>query len=86
MTIREVWFALVRRTLWQAGSINASPEPVRKGATLTVKGRLLVANWDTLTYSSHANSTVALEFRTPTGSYATSSTSRHRLPGGSTLR
>jgi hypothetical protein len=70
LTVRELGFTLVRQTSWQAGSINASPEPARKGSTITVKGRLLVANWDTLLYTGHANATVALEFRTPTGTYA----------------
>ena len=63
-------FSFVRRTTWQSGSFNVSPEPARVGKEVTVRGRLLLANWDARNYGAYANRTVALEFRTPAGSYA----------------
>ncbi|GAA3302073.1 hypothetical protein GCM10020295_46840 [Streptomyces cinereospinus] len=42
---------------------NAAPEPVKKGATLTVTGKLTRANWETLTYGAYAGQSVTLQFR-----------------------
>ncbi|MER5430538.1 hypothetical protein [Streptomyces sp. NPDC002588] len=42
---------------------DASPEPVKKGKTLTVKGKLTRANWDTGTYTGYKGQKVALQFR-----------------------
>ncbi|MFD8589496.1 DUF5707 domain-containing protein [Streptomyces sp. NPDC059637] len=42
---------------------NASPEPVKKGATLTVSGNLTRANWDTQVYAGYTNQPVKLQFR-----------------------
>lgn len=64
-------FSLKRRTTWQSGTFNASPEPVRKGRNITIKGRLLVANWTHEKYTPPASRTVSIQFRTSTGSYAT---------------
>ncbi|MFE0379523.1 calcium-binding protein, partial [Streptomyces inhibens] len=51
---------------------NASPEPVTKGATLTVTGALTRANWDTLTYGAYGVGSVQLQFRKAgTSSYTT---------------
>jgi hypothetical protein len=69
-------FDLLRRTTWQTGSFNASPEPVKKGAPVTVKGRLLVADWDADAYVPYAGRTVQVQFRTPNGSYATVGTAK----------
>ncbi|WP_371933948.1 calcium-binding protein [Streptomyces sp. KL115B] len=44
-------------------SVNASPEPVKKGKTLTVTGKLTRANWDTNTYKGYTNQPVKLQFR-----------------------
>lgn len=44
-------------------TVNASPEPVKKGGTLTVTGKLSRANWQTLTYGGYANQSVTLQFR-----------------------
>ncbi|MBC2904579.1 DUF5707 domain-containing protein [Streptomyces cupreus] len=45
-------------------TVNASPEPVKKGATLTVSGKLSRANWETLTYSGvPSGQSVVLQFR-----------------------
>ncbi|HEX6446070.1 MAG TPA: hypothetical protein VF053_13335 [Streptosporangiales bacterium] len=50
---------------------NASPEPVSKGATITVAGKLSRANWDDWKYHGYANHPVELQFRTLSGSYST---------------
>ncbi len=48
---------------------NATPEPVSKGKTITVKGSLKRADWDTLTYRGYGNRKVELQWRTPNGGY-----------------
>lgn len=50
---------------------NASPEPVSKGATITIAGSLTRANWDDWKYHGYATHPVDLQFRTLTGSYST---------------
>ncbi|MBC2905350.1 calcium-binding protein [Streptomyces cupreus] len=42
---------------------NASPEPIAKGKTLTITGKLTRANWDTLDYGGYTNQPVKLQFR-----------------------
>ncbi|MGW2749217.1 calcium-binding protein [Streptomyces sp. NPDC001450] len=42
---------------------DASPEPVSKGAALTVTGKLSRANWDDNAYHGYANQSVKLQFR-----------------------
>ncbi|MDO0934069.1 hypothetical protein QQY66_21120 [Streptomyces sp. DG2A-72] len=44
-------------------TVNAAPEPVLKGKTITVTGKLSRANWDTNTYAGYANQKVVLQFR-----------------------
>ncbi|WP_406091399.1 hypothetical protein [Streptomyces sp. NBC_01013] len=44
-------------------TVNASPEPVVKGKTLTVTGLVTRANWDTHTYQGYGGRTVSLEFK-----------------------
>ncbi|MFE1247042.1 calcium-binding protein [Streptomyces sp. NPDC058766] len=44
-------------------TVNASPEPVVKGRTITVTGKLSRANWETLTYAGYTNQSVKLQFR-----------------------
>ncbi|GGZ45162.1 hypothetical protein GCM10010387_44570 [Streptomyces inusitatus] len=44
-------------------SINASPEPVKKGKDLTVTGSLTRANWETGKYAGYTNQPVKLQFR-----------------------
>ncbi|MFF5157856.1 calcium-binding protein [Streptomyces sp. NPDC000348] len=48
-------------------TVNASPEPVAKGARITVTGKLVRANWDTYRYAGYAGRAVKLQFR-PKGS------------------
>ncbi|MER5177170.1 hypothetical protein ABT009_02125 [Streptomyces sp. NPDC002896] len=52
-------------TLKRAAKVttNASPEPVKKGATLTVTGSLTRANWATGSYSGYTSQSVALQFK-----------------------
>jgi hypothetical protein len=52
---------------------NASPEPVRVGRTVTVKGRLTRANWDLYAnpQQGYAGQLVLLQRRTSTGTYHT---------------
>ncbi len=42
---------------------NASPEPVKKGKTLTVTGALTRANWDTNAYAGYTGQSVKLQFK-----------------------
>ncbi|WP_436738270.1 calcium-binding protein [Streptomyces sp. BBFR102] len=42
---------------------NATPEPVKKGKTLTVKGTLSRANWDTWKYAGYTQQSVKLQFK-----------------------
>ncbi|MGV9450130.1 DUF5707 domain-containing protein [Streptomyces sp. NPDC003635] len=45
-------------------TVNASPEPVAKGKTITVSGKLTRANWETLGYSGiPSGQSVVLQFR-----------------------
>ncbi|MGI5350035.1 DUF5707 domain-containing protein [Streptomyces sp. CA-250714] len=56
-------------------TVNASPEPVKKGRTLTITGSLTRANWDTSKYGGYTKQTVALQSRPASGgSYTTSKT------------
>ncbi|MGX1548372.1 hypothetical protein [Streptomyces adustus] len=42
---------------------NASPEPVTKGKTITVTGKVTRANWGTKKYDAYGRCTVSLQFR-----------------------
>ncbi|WP_405992591.1 calcium-binding protein [Streptomyces sp. NBC_00986] len=44
-------------------TVNAAPEPVKKGKTITVTGKLTRANWDAATYSGYSTQPVKLQFR-----------------------
>ncbi|GGZ76408.1 calcium-binding protein [Streptomyces bluensis] len=44
-------------------TVNASPEPVKKGKTITVTGALTRANWDTGKYAGYTNQFVKLQFK-----------------------
>ncbi|MFC8342708.1 calcium-binding protein [Streptomyces sp. NPDC057280] len=48
-------------------TVDAAPEPVVKGARITVTGKLVRANWDTYRYAGYAGRAVKLQFR-PKGS------------------
>ncbi|MER7981350.1 hypothetical protein [Streptomyces sp. NPDC095817] len=53
-------------------TVNASPEPVTKGKTITVTGLLSRANWDTGKYAGYTVQPVGLQFRTKSSSTYTS--------------
>ncbi|MGV9883814.1 DUF5707 domain-containing protein [Streptomyces sp. NPDC003006] len=42
---------------------DASPEPIKKGKTLTITGALTRANWETHKYAGYTNQSVKLEFK-----------------------
>ncbi|MFF7470983.1 hypothetical protein [Streptomyces sp. NPDC008092] len=44
-------------------SVDAAPEPVKKGKTITVTGKLSRANWDDGKYHGYAGQSVRLQFR-----------------------
>ncbi|MFJ9560045.1 hypothetical protein ACIRQQ_08395 [Streptomyces fuscichromogenes] len=44
-------------------TVNATPEPVKKGKTITVTGKLTRANWNTGAYSGYASQKVQLQYR-----------------------
>lgn len=44
-------------------TVNAAPEPVRKGKTLTATGKLTRANWETNTYKGYTKQAVEPQFR-----------------------
>ncbi|WP_030687062.1 hypothetical protein [Streptomyces sp. NRRL B-1347] len=44
-------------------TVNASPEPVKKGGTITVSGALTRANWDTKKYAGYTQQPVQLQFK-----------------------
>ncbi|MFF4244198.1 hypothetical protein ACFYY2_06955 [Streptomyces sp. NPDC001822] len=50
---------------------DAAPEPVRKGGTLTVTGKLSRANWTDLKYHAFTKQVVKLQYKKPGGSYHT---------------
>jgi hypothetical protein len=45
-------------------TVNATPEPVKKGKTITITGALSRANWNTHTYAGYAGQTIKLQYRT----------------------
>ncbi|WP_328935965.1 MULTISPECIES: hypothetical protein [unclassified Streptomyces] len=44
-------------------TVNASPEPVKKGRTITVTGKLTRANWESGSYTGYQGRPVQLQFR-----------------------
>ncbi|WP_405525650.1 calcium-binding protein [Streptomyces canus] len=44
-------------------TVNASPEPVKKGKTITVTGKLTRANWEIRKYAGYTSQPVKLQFR-----------------------
>ncbi|WP_225079749.1 hypothetical protein [Streptomyces sp. CoT10] len=53
-------------------TVNASPEPVSKGRTITVTGKVTRANWETRKYASYGGRLVSLQFKAAgTASYTT---------------
>ncbi|MER7198284.1 calcium-binding protein [Streptomyces sp. CB01635] len=62
---------------------NASPEPVKKGKTITVTGSLTRANWDTSKYMGYTKQPVKLQFKKKGAStYSTVKTVTSSSTGG----
>ncbi|MFD6301329.1 calcium-binding protein [Streptomyces sp. NPDC060235] len=60
------------KRLAELANTQASPEPVAKGHTLTVTGKLTRANWDTNVYAGYTGQSVALQFKkSGSSSYST---------------
>ncbi|WP_419995942.1 calcium-binding protein [Streptomyces boninensis] len=49
-------------------TVNAAPEPVKKGKTVTITGKLTRANWDYFDYRGYTKQPVALQFKPKTSS------------------
>lgn len=49
-------------------TVNAAPEPVKKGQTITVTGKLSRANWEDHKYHGYTSQPVKLQFRKKTSS------------------
>lgn len=56
-------YTTVRLQRFSKLTVNASPEPIAAGKSLTVTGRLTRANWDTDTYAGYTAQPVKLQFR-----------------------
>ncbi|QJT02449.1 hypothetical protein G9272_20735 [Streptomyces asoensis] len=64
-------------------TVNAAPEPVKKGKTITVTGKLSRANWDTGLYGGVSTQSVKLQFRKKGSStYSTVKTIKSSTTGG----
>ncbi|WP_159767413.1 hypothetical protein [Streptomyces sp. HM190] len=61
----DIWGNLGTAKLQRAAklTVNATPEPVAKGRTLTVKGALTRANWETGRHSGYRDQKVTLQFK-----------------------
>ncbi|ELS54020.1 hypothetical protein STVIR_5043 [Streptomyces viridochromogenes Tue57] len=64
-------------------TVNATPEPVKKGKTITVTGKLSRANWEDNKYHGYINQPVKLQFRKKGSStYTTVKTIKSNSTGG----
>ncbi|MGW3631273.1 hypothetical protein ACWD7F_14075 [Streptomyces sp. NPDC005122] len=61
----DIWGGLGTTQVKRAAKLttDATPEPVKKGKTLTVRGALTRADWETTKYSGYAGQPVTLQFR-----------------------
>ncbi|MEU5823233.1 calcium-binding protein [Streptomyces sp. NPDC047803] len=60
-----IWTEKARSFKFQRAStltVNAAPEPVKKGKTITVTGKLARANWDDFKYHGYTAQPVKLQF------------------------
>jgi hypothetical protein len=62
--VATVGLSLRRRGTW-GSTFNAAPEPVAKGASITLSGKLTRANWDTMKYSGYSGKRIRVQFRAP---------------------
>ncbi|MFI9494146.1 MULTISPECIES: DUF5707 domain-containing protein [Streptomyces] len=61
--VEKTKFAKVKLQRFSKLTANAGPEPVKKGKTLTITGKLTRANWETGTYKGYTKQPVKLQFR-----------------------
>ncbi|MFJ8858590.1 DUF5707 domain-containing protein [Streptomyces sp. NPDC102451] len=61
--VQQDAYAKVKLQRLSKVTVNAAPEPVKKGKTITVTGKLSRANWETGTYKGYATQAVKLQFR-----------------------
>ncbi|MFE5406850.1 calcium-binding protein [Streptomyces sp. NPDC056580] len=73
----------LKRAAWL--TVDASPEPVAKGARITVTGKLVRADWDTYRYAGYAGQAVKLQFR-PKNSSTYTTVATGNTSGTGTLR
>ncbi|GLX51344.1 hypothetical protein Shyhy01_42940 [Streptomyces hygroscopicus subsp. hygroscopicus] len=67
---------------WATLNTDAAPEPVKKGKTITVTGKLARADWDDGKYHGYADQPVKLQFRKKgAGTYTTLKTVRTSSTG-----
>ncbi len=88
LDVTKIGFAekgFLATTLLQRASrltVNAAPEPVVKGRTITVTGKLTRANWDAGNYGGYATQPVKLQFRkNGTSTYTTLKTIKTTTKG-----
>ncbi|RKT77164.1 hypothetical protein DFJ68_0580 [Terracoccus luteus] len=58
-------FTLKRNAGWN-NTFNASPEPVTKGKPITIRGKLIIADWNNNRYVNYTNRTIQVQFRAGT--------------------
>jgi hypothetical protein len=61
VTLENVGTRKVLRT--SKVTVDAAPEPVKKGATITITGKLTRADWDTNRYVGYGGQSVGLQYR-----------------------
>ncbi|MER6912628.1 hypothetical protein ABT354_13240 [Streptomyces sp. NPDC000594] len=66
-------------------TVNASPEPVSEGRTITVTGKVTRANWETRKYGSYGGRTVSLQFK-PAGAASYTTVKKVQANGSGGLR
>ncbi|MDX3608016.1 hypothetical protein PV702_16530 [Streptomyces sp. FL06-04B] len=66
-------------------TVNASPEPVAKGRTITVTGKVTRANWETRKYASYGGRHVSLQFK-PAGSASYTTVKKVYADGSGNLK
>ncbi|MFE2986218.1 hypothetical protein [Streptomyces sp. NPDC059262] len=66
-------------------TVNASPEPVAKGRTITVTGKVTRANWETRKYASYGGRLVSLQFK-PAGATSYTTVKKVYANGSGDLR
>ncbi|MFH8606140.1 hypothetical protein ACH4D5_01410 [Streptomyces sp. NPDC018029] len=66
-------------------TVNAAPEPVAKGRTITVTGKVTRADWEKKKYVSYGSRLVSLQFK-PSGAASYTTVKKVRANGSGALR